>query len=884
MVSWNSDGGVSGYNVFTGQLDTSVIKLASSGTVDVEGITRLQYTLPVGNDRLGAQARLHITPGDIARIDTGPLNGQYGHIGVTMFIAASDNYYLREDRVPTPVQIRESVARQGQGLSYRSNESLSRTSSSGDYIFYIQGPRARLLEPNTKYWVLLLPSIFFPGTNTATEYNDTPLDPAGANTNGRAVSIWTNRAPLAPVITSPNPGTVVASGADVTFSFTPNDPDAIVGVSKSYSNTDLAGMQIQYAPRATAAKPNPTWTDLPFTDTVAGGFDSVPGGKLGLGWYIYGSNSFVRGENNGALNLLQTQTALIRCGSNVLAANRGVLPSGNWQIRIRVFDWGHPEPTRNNPFVKNDGNYTPGTAPAFNTSPWSKAIIISVAAQVPPPVPTSPANDNAVPEGRPLTLVWRYLNTHQPPYAQAGRTVQMRKVGQTDWTTLVSENSDSAAYQVTGYTMAANSQYEWQVQVTDSAGAVSNYSEAARFWVVPAPASGDVRALPSGTLDGATLGCGTHRVYVYQRGGKVRVGEVTQLSYVDWERMRDDISTARVAVSGWALDCGNLLAKLQCWAYELVIYRDNGYSVERVWEGPITLLKYEVDKVTISAKDVMAYAYRRIIKQEMNDGGKGNGDTVTSRATRVLQNVFAPDDPNVLAYMNVTSLSDDAKEYRSLPAFSRTAYEEVDDMAANAGLDYTTVGRSILLWGTKHRIGTLPEFRDEDLGAPPIVSEYGMSFANFYSVSDGNGIHGDASRLDEFGEDPTYGLVEMLSSTWASDSEEEEGTYTQEGIATIIKSFEGYAERSIADRYPPPVVVRIPDNTTLNPGTVLSIQELVPGVAVPLRSTGTLRPVVGTQKLDSVKVVEEGGAETISITLSAFSRDDANAGEEEAEE
>jgi hypothetical protein len=298
-----------------------------------------------------------------------------------------------------------------------------------------------------------------------------------------------------------------------------------------------------------------------------------------------------------------------------------------------------------------------------------------------------------------------------------------------------------------------------------------------------------------------------------------------------------------------------------------------------VWEGPITLLTFESDKVTIDAKDAMGgYAYRRIIKQAMNDFGSTSltaGTTVVDRARRVLQNVFAPDDPNVLAYLQVLSRDDDAKQYRSLPAYSRTAFEEIDDMAANAGLDYTVVGRSILLWGTKHRIGTLPEFKDEDLGASPVVSEYGMSFANRYAVSDGNGVYGEATRLTD-GQDPVYGLVEMLSSTWATDSENESGTYTQEGLATTIASFKEFSERSIADRNPPPEIVRIPDNTTLNPDTVISIQNLVPGVALPLRSTSTLRKVTATQKLDSVKVVEENGVETVSITLSPFSRDDGS--------
>jgi hypothetical protein len=430
------------------------------------------------------------------------------------------------------------------------------------------------------------------------------------------------------------------------------------------------------------------------------------------------------------------------------------------------------------------------------------------------------------------------------------------------------------------FTLDATNRYEWRARTRDTDGVWSSYSPSEKFWIVPGAGTGGVRPVPSETIDGATLGCGTHTIDIYRRGGKDHVGTLRGVTHVDWGRMRDDISTSKVIIQDWDIDCGNLLAQLQTWAYEVVIHRDNGYSNDRVWEGPITLLTYETDKVTIQAKDVMGYAYRRIIKQQMKDSGTGNGTTVVDRARRVIQNVFAPDDPNILAYLRVLAQEDDAMQYRSTPAYSRTAFEEIDDMAANAGLDYTCVGRSILLWGTKHRIGTLPEFTDADFAEAPIVSEYGMSMANRYVVSDGNGVWGEATRLDVSGNDSTYGLVEMLSSTWASDSSEDSGTYTQEGLQTVIESFEEFAERSISDRFPPPVVVRLPDNTSIQPGAVVSIQHLVPGVVIPLRSNSTLRSVVQSQKLDSITVTEEAGKESIQITMSPFTRDDASTGGE----
>lgn len=428
------------------------------------------------------------------------------------------------------------------------------------------------------------------------------------------------------------------------------------------------------------------------------------------------------------------------------------------------------------------------------------------------------------------------------------------------------------------FVLEATSHYEWRVLAEDSQGVQSTYSSPASFWVVPAPATGSQRPVPSETIEGATLGCGNNRVFVYRRGAQTRVAEITGMTHVDWGRKRDDISTAQVVINDWDIDCGNLLAQLQPWAYEMVIFRENGFTTDRVWEGPIVTLTYERDKVTIQSRDVMCYAYRRIMKQQINDAAEGN--TVTARAAQVLQNAFAPDDPNVLAYMQVITRDDDARERRSTPAYSRTAFEEVDDMAANAGLDYTVVGRSILLWGTKNSIGRLPELRDEDLGSTPIVSVYGMSMANRYVVSDGNGIWGEATRLDADGNDTTYGLVEMLSSTWATDSTADTGTFTQSSIAATVESFEQFAEQSISTRYPPPVIVRIPDNTSLSPDATLSINQLVPGVIIPLRSNGTLKAVGALQKLDSVSVTQEAGKETITITLSPFGGDDALAQEE----
>jgi hypothetical protein len=822
-------------------------------------ITRMQY------NKAGSAFQFNriYVEGTFQYTDTDFSSNLGQHLTVSAFFAPASLF------APGAVPSALEILTKGPALTvYRASQSLT---SSADpnwpYVnFVLQGPWADQLQANAKYWLLVMPTAVANMGTSPSYANDLPI--AGTLTGrdlARGISLWTNRTPGKPTITSPVAGTIFNSGDTSTFSFTPADPDSIVGAPTYHAPgyADVAGVQVQYAAQPTVGGPTQVWVDAPIMATS--------GGVSGNGWYI--DQSTRNGTNPGAMTLWRDFTLAMAVGSLAPAAGAMALPSGDWQIRMRTFDYGHPYPQSGEAplFASDLATLVPSSYPAVNTSPWSDPINISVTAQVPPPTLISPINDSAIVQGTPVSLTWQYRNTYTPPYAQATRQIQMRKLGQTTWTTVVTGASSAASWIVTGYALTATTCYEWRVQVTDTTTATSNWSQIGRFWVVSPPGSGAVLGIPTSTVDGAALGCGTHRVEVYRRGGIRRVGEIRSLSHVDWERVRDDPSTSKVEVSGWDDDCGNLLAQLQTWAYEIVIYRATAFGTKRVWEGPITQLTYEADKVTINATDVMGYGKRRIIKQTMTDAG----GSVVNRAVKIIQTFFAPDDPNLLPHLQVLSRNDDSGCYRSVAAWSKSVFEEIDDMAANAGLDYTVIGRSLMLWGTKHRIGTLPEFRDKDLGAIPIVSEYGMSAANVYSVTDGNGIHGESYRggvtPDNSVIDPVYGLVEMLGSTWSSSATTNTGTYTQ----ALQDSFSQQAESAIADRYTPPVIVRLPANTTLNPDAVIDIQQLVPGVVIPLRSTGTLRKVMCEQKLDSIKVVEEKGVETISITMSPFNSDSA---------
>lgn len=1035
MATW----GGSHIRAYTGTAPSSSSRpwysLVTNGLVDLNGFTRLQYSRSdSGSSGLGA-ARLFasVTMTAVAADFAGGLEIA---VGVAMTVAEASLF----SGTPTAAQ----VWNHPQSVRYVAQEMRT---VPGTSVYNVHGPLPTQMNPATKYWVVVAPiqriRFIRPGWTNPVWSDDGPV----IGSSYRGISVWTNRRPEKPSLTlstippQPRPVPIVNSGQSFSIEWSHLDPDR----DGTEGSQDLSGVQFQYAPAPTNENPNPTWQDMRYIQ--ADGEDGwVPA------WYIVGSPYQEAKDGGVPIIGLPTSIPVATGGLTAPSSSSSLfwLPAGAWQIRCRTFDFGHPFTSAPPLSISMGSLLYPDRMPDTNRSPWSDPASIVVNSQVPPPVPVSPVLNTAISEDLDITLTWRYRSAHTPPLSQTERIVQVRKVGDANWTTVVRDGSSESSYtlgtppegriiggildfdggeslgnweqfaaglnylestsygvttapfkplvnpnillslirsglnpgpvgpkfvtirgwlrgyaymshtaavfnfsylgssvsdlevEYTGLTpglredpepfsitfnttgrvdkvdirtlfnvdyndtteqmlavselivhstydvgtstpfpVEATTQYEWRVRVYDAEGVPSDWSAPARFWVVPTPASGGVMPVPSDTIEGATLGCGTHRVFVYRRGGERRVAEITNISRVEWSRVRDDISEARIDISGWDLDCGNLLASLQSWAYEIVIYRDNGYSSERVWEGPITQLTYEADKVTIKAKDMMGYVFRRIIKQAMNDYPYPS--SVVDRAKRILQNVFAPDDPNILAYLQPQE-GTAAIQRRSVPAFARTAFEEIDDMASNAGLDYTVVGRSILLWGTRDRIGLLPEFRDEDLGSAPIVSEYGMSAANFYAVSNGNGIYGVATRLDENGEDPVYGNIEVLSSTWNSDGAEDGNTGIVNPVLDLqetTESYNEYAERIIADRYPPPTVVRVPDNTTLNPDTVISIQHLVPGVAIPLRSSGTLRHVRSTQKLDAVRVIEESGKETISIILSPFSRQDNEMGETE---
>jgi hypothetical protein len=510
-------------------------------------------------------------------------------------------------------------------------------------------------------------------------------------------------------------------------------------------------------------------------------------------------------------------------------------------------------------------------------SDWAVDRSFFVIGPTAPPRLKSPINDVAVDVTKTVFFLWDF-RTPADGVSQIKADIRWRIAGQDDTAWVIhfgaldpDQPGHFGKWNFQSLLLTPGYNYEWQVRTYDSISSpASDWSDSGFFWSIDAPGGG----LPGPPIDDpnrmqGTLGCGTYRVFLFDQGGQVQRGEITDIVSLMFSRVRDDISTANVVVQGWTDDCGELMAVARSWIHELVIFRDG----VRVWEGPITLITYTPDTITFEAKDCMAYLYRRIMRQGYNDsyqvidGEEVGLLTVVERAELLILNALAPYDPNLLQYLSSFKFEDDVKQSRVVPDYSQTVWEQVDDLAATAGLDYTTIGRRIMLWDTHRAIGRLPEMTDGDFGDSIIVSEYGMQLCNYSAVTNGNGLWGAVRPQDEDPRNESYGPIEMLASAYGESTVSATQESTPAARQRAIEAMESQAKRNINGRWPTPLVVRVPDNTTLNPDIDLGFNQLIPGVWIPVTSQATLRPVGQWQKLNLVTVTVLKGVERITVVM-----------------
>lgn len=370
------------------------------------------------------------------------------------------------------------------------------------------------------------------------------------------------------------------------------------------------------------------------------------------------------------------------------------------------------------------------------------------------------------------------------------------------------------------------------------------------------------------------LSCESHQAFIYDRGGRRQIGDLGLLSRVRWERLRDDISVGNVDIATVSKDCAELLSMTEAGRHELVLYR----GPERVWEGPITRVGYYGNSVQIEAKDVMYYVNRTIMRNEYDNRYPNNGPVI-DRIKRIMVAEMARKealDPtaNILAHIRYIQTPNDAGTAAHTLPYELTVFQHIDEYAARGGIDYTVVGRSILFFDVHTKIGQTAMVTKDDFIGDPVITQYGAELGTYIAMTDGKGNFGAAG-----GTDPYYGDWEILNQAY------DENNANADTEPPSVAEMTSQAERFHSQSKIPPMVVRIPDGTALNPNGALAISDLVPGVWIPLTASVPGRTLSQMQKLDKMSVEEigtdNGAVETIKVTLSPAGVDrDGNEEEE----
>lgn len=374
------------------------------------------------------------------------------------------------------------------------------------------------------------------------------------------------------------------------------------------------------------------------------------------------------------------------------------------------------------------------------------------------------------------------------------------------------------------------------------------------------------------------LGCAstyTALIWYYDRSNNVLryYTDLTGIISVTWERVLDDYSEARIRFRPRRGDdcCGKLKPTFDArgrllwpglwpWAHELAIYRDG----DLVWQGPVFSIDETINPdestefIQITARDFLGWLDRRTVHTDifMND----QFYDLSSIADRIIRDAFQPDDPGVLAHLQVRMSGRKGKH--SVRHWEARSGDELREIA-KGGLDFTSVGRAIIV-GSPSRDETVPTIvlRAKDFQSGIEIRVVGAEAATAGIAVGGTPTEeGSTAPIEDVppkkqywgSKDPFFGLIE----NWTQS----ESVQDDEFLLWIAK-------QKVAEGNPPPYTLSIPADSSLSPDAPVSIHNLVPSTYFTVSISGTCRTLSQYMRLSHVRVTwEEKAPETVGVTF-----------------
>ena len=294
--------------------------------------------------------------------------------------------------------------------------------------------------------------------------------------------------------------------------------------------------------------------------------------------------------------------------------------------------------------------------------------------------------------------------------------------------------------------------------------------------------------------------------------------------------------------------CCDLLADLRTVLHELHIFR-NG---EPVWEGPIVRIEYDLDEVRIFAEDVLWVATRSVVEQGYHHVYPNYGLVLDTVDSLLSQCYSRQGDPwNMLpSHLRPIRSADEPRHYRVCNDWQAYCWEEIDKFGEDYGIDYTVVNRDIYYWDIHVAWKILPPLDDTWISDIPRIVEYGNSLATRGIVTNGRGYAGvDGAGMPTTGRD-SYGYIdELIVNTSETDT-------SSVPSSEELLDWQATAFRNVDGRWPAPLGIVVPDNTTLLPGSPWQVKDLIPGAWFQVSVTRLCRHATGWERLHQVAVEE----------------------------
>ena len=305
---------------------------------------------------------------------------------------------------------------------------------------------------------------------------------------------------------------------------------------------------------------------------------------------------------------------------------------------------------------------------------------------------------------------------------------------------------------------------------------------------------------------------------------------------VTWTRSLSEVSSATAKLTTSRAAAETLRDTIEPWTHILSIHRDGVLA----WSGPVLIPTTQGAAITLECRDPSILLSRRVVLYEMS----WTNHDVSDIAAGVIRAAVGGDDPyGLAASMTVAPMG--ASRYTSYYIAPRTKLvSEVLSDLVDHGLEWTcSAGR--LFIGPVQRDRTTAPVTEAHLSTPLAISKDGSDQVTAQTVL-GRGV--SASFTD------TAAPIRL------------DGIESVDSITNSGACFDE-ARRRVKSRVTAPYRI-VPGSSRLLPTAPVTLDELIPGVGVPLAVARAAESIDTVMRLTGVSV--DAATDAVDLTLATM--------------